>query len=158
MSWLAGLFGKSASSNNARDANPDYPDGNGWTPLMIAALRGDAQEARSLIARGASVNAKDRDGETPLYKAVQEAPSEGATRPGCVIVSPEEARSRGNPYYISAEQNSVWRTETESRYMAVIKLLLDNGADVNGADTRRTIINVAHSVRLQDFLRARGAR
>jgi ankyrin repeat protein len=38
----------------------------GWTPLHDAARGGHKEIAELLIAKGADLNAKDNDGETPL--------------------------------------------------------------------------------------------
>jgi cytohesin len=45
-------------------------DEEGWTPLHIAAIRGNKEIAELLIAKGADVNAKDDDGDTPLDQAI----------------------------------------------------------------------------------------
>jgi len=42
----------------------------GWTPLHNAATQDDKEIAELLIAKGADVNAKDDDGETPLDQAI----------------------------------------------------------------------------------------
>ena len=45
----------------------DYPYSSGYTPLMIASLRGDEAMARLLIARGADCRATEgREGGTPV--------------------------------------------------------------------------------------------
>ena len=41
------------------------------TPLHQAAADGNLKEARSLISRGANINAKDKEGRTPLFYAVE---------------------------------------------------------------------------------------
>lgn len=41
--------------------------GSGWTPLMrVSAVSGSRRVASLLIEAGADVNAKDKDGKTPL--------------------------------------------------------------------------------------------
>jgi ankyrin repeat protein len=46
------------------------------TPLMIAALEGDTETVRTLLAHGARVNAKDNEGHTALMFAVINSHSE----------------------------------------------------------------------------------
>ena len=41
----------------------------GRTPLMLAAFRGNIEAVRKLLACGAEVNAKDKDGDTALMFA-----------------------------------------------------------------------------------------
>jgi ankyrin repeat protein len=43
---------------------------SGWTPLVVAAVRGHKEVAELLIAKGADVSAKNDDGETPLDLAI----------------------------------------------------------------------------------------
>ena len=42
---------------------------DGWTPLHDAAYAGHKETVELLIAKGADVNAKDEDGDTPLVYA-----------------------------------------------------------------------------------------
>lgn len=44
----------------------------GRTPLMLAALTGQAETIRALVAGGASVNARDNSGCTALQLATEE--------------------------------------------------------------------------------------
>jgi hypothetical protein len=44
-------------------------DSNGWTPLHVAAHWHNRDVAEVLLANGADVNAKTKDGQTPLYLA-----------------------------------------------------------------------------------------
>jgi ankyrin repeat protein len=50
-----------------RGASVSIPDGDGRTPLHLAAAAGRAQMIERLIALGADPNARDRDGCTPMY-------------------------------------------------------------------------------------------
>ena len=63
MSWLGFLVQKGARI--------DLKDGQGNTPLMLAARVGNLDAARLLIARGAQINAANGLGETPLIMSVQ---------------------------------------------------------------------------------------
>lgn len=44
-------------------------EGNGWTPLYIAAWKGERIMVRMLLKAGATVNAKDHEGDTALSVA-----------------------------------------------------------------------------------------
>ena len=46
--------------------SPNHAGKDGYTPLMSAAVRGDVNHARLLLAHGADVYAKDMDGKTAL--------------------------------------------------------------------------------------------
>ncbi|MCW3051299.1 MAG: hypothetical protein JWN14_469 [Chthonomonadales bacterium] len=46
--------------------NPNSAAEDGYTPLMSAAVRGDVNHVRLLLANGADVHAKDMDGKTAL--------------------------------------------------------------------------------------------
>jgi ankyrin repeat protein len=47
-----------------------------WTPLMHAAGSGNVEIARLLLAKGADVNAKTKEGRTALSTAIQEGHAE----------------------------------------------------------------------------------
>ncbi len=55
----------------SRGARVDLKDGEGNTPLMIAAQLGFVEGAQALIARRANVNLTNSAGETPIIRAVQ---------------------------------------------------------------------------------------
>ena len=63
-----GAGSRHRASKRPRQADRD-PQGR--TPLWWAACEGDLQNAKTLMARGADVNAPDLDGETPLHCAVR---------------------------------------------------------------------------------------
>ena len=50
-------------------AEVNAKDGNGQTPLHVAARNNSLEVAELLISSGAEVNAKDNRGETPLHLA-----------------------------------------------------------------------------------------
>src|SRR5687768_2359500 len=47
----------------------ETPDRFARTPLMLAAVKGDVDQVRSLLAQGADINAKDKNGMTALMWA-----------------------------------------------------------------------------------------
>lgn len=53
-------------------ADVNAASNNGWTALMLAAVKNHAGLAGQLLARGADVNAADAYGWTPLLRAVYE--------------------------------------------------------------------------------------
>lgn len=63
LSWVGFLLQKGARI--------DLKDGQGNTPLMVAARIGNLDAARVLISRGANLNVTNATGETPLIAAVQ---------------------------------------------------------------------------------------
>jgi ankyrin repeat protein len=51
-------------------ADPNIPASNGWTPLHEAAQSGEVDEARQLLDRRAAIDVRNKEGETPLWRAV----------------------------------------------------------------------------------------
>ena len=60
---------------NTPSVNVNLPNSKGETPLMMAAIKGQVDLARALIARGADVN---RQGWTPLHYAVSTPSEDGS--------------------------------------------------------------------------------
>ena len=50
-------------------ADQKTPDDNKWTSLHAASFNGNLQDAETLIAKGATIDAKTIDGETALHHA-----------------------------------------------------------------------------------------
>ena len=146
----------------AAGADPDLPDRTGETPLFLAARIGDPVIAAALIARGATVDARDPEyRQTPLMVAAREGhadivelllahgadvnaqtrtgetlrfrlPSENAGSKGVGIIRggwPE----RGMRYPIPGAKTPLLYATREG-YVAVTKLLVDAGADLEQAD------------------------
>jgi ankyrin repeat protein len=57
------------------DINNSYGNSN-WTPLHYAADHNSIAEARLLLTHRVNVNAKDKDGRTPMFYATQKGYSD----------------------------------------------------------------------------------
>ena len=60
-----------ALRDNPQSVNGQGP--GGWTPIMLAALYGDVEDVRHLLAQGANPNAQNDAGGTALMYAVEDA-------------------------------------------------------------------------------------
>lgn len=104
----------------------DAVDGEGRTPLMIAAAFGSPEVAEVLLDRGADPEARDADGDGPIHFAAMAGRAE--------IV--ELLLQRG----VSTNVRSRWNGETALHLAAlygqpkVIRLLVENGADPDVSD------------------------
>jgi cytohesin len=130
------------------------------TDLMRAAESGNAKEVSRLLADGADVNAKDKNGNTPLHAAAHQGDRDVAE---LLIAKGAEIGARGideiTPLYEAARQNhpevaglliakgADVNARTKSGYTPlqiaaengnpdVAKVLLDHGADVNAKDKK----------------------
>src|SRR5271157_4651140 len=93
--------------------------------LINAVFNGDKEAVASLIAKGANVNAKDKDGYTPLIWASQYSKIEMVN---LLLVKGADVNAKtnnGNTALIIASHEG--RTE-------IIRFLLEKGADVNAKD------------------------
>ena len=91
-------------------------DGNaaGRTPLMLASFRGDLLSVRRLLAAGADVNARDKDGVTALMFA-----SHG----GHAAVVRELLRHGANVYARAKNGWTPKRAAEAGRHYAVVEML-----------------------------------
>ncbi len=92
----------------AHGLDVNSPEYNGYTPLMLAAMRGQASTVKMLLSLGANPAAKNKDGETALdlaiaheiaYAANESSLYEMATgKKGALFYIPiyEEGRSQGH--------------------------------------------------------------
>lgn len=121
--------------------NPDIADPRGRTPL-----RGEAgvPASKALLDRGADVNARDKDGGTPLHLAAEEG----------WLEKMEWLLNRGDDCTNAARRSPL---HDASRYQ-IAKLLIDKGANVNKRDLRRrTPLHEAADFETASLLLERGA-
>lgn len=101
-------------------------------PLMQAALRGDADAVRSLVARGESVDARDRAGNTALGLAA----ASGDLATVRVLLNDRADVNARNEHGVTPLEYAV-----NAGNVAVVQALLDHGADPNIKDDRgRTVL------------------
>lgn len=105
-------------------AEVDAAEDNGITPLMIAAMDGCADTVRVLLEHKANINAADAQGRTPLIFAVL-SPEDKADI-SLEHVSPETAQK--------LRPDVIKSIKKFSQPVITVRLLLENGADVNARD------------------------
>ena len=98
----------------------------GETALHIATKRRDLTWVQYMLSRGAVVDARDQQGLTALADAAQLDWAEGATQLIEVGAKIDLADDRGETPLILA---------TQARSVAVVHLLLQNGADAHATDS-----------------------
>lgn len=106
------------------DYDPPRPEG-GFTPLLHAAMSGDLETARALVAAGADVNKAAADGATPLIVAI-------------VKHQPEVALmllDHGADPNVSAPGYTALHAASITGQIEVATKLLDKGADPNAGVT-----------------------
>jgi len=106
-----------ALRQNPKSVNAQGP--SGWTPLMYAALYGDAGAVRMLLDQGANPDARNLDGGTALMYAIEDA---------------EKTKllldHGGNPNLRSGEgRTALLIAVGRAGSYSVVKLLLEKGAD-----------------------------
>src|SRR5262249_36774345 len=91
-----------------------------WTPLMYAALYGDAAAVRLLLDHGANPNTQNEDGGTALMYALEDAPKVELL-----------LKSGANPNLRSGEGKTALHIAAPmARSYPVVKALLEGGADI----------------------------
>lgn len=103
------------------------PNYDGWTELHRAAADGDVAKTSALLARGATVDARNGFDRTPLYEAAkrgQVATVEILLARGAKVGVREHIGF--TPLHIAAEQ----------KHPEVLKVLIARGADVNAKNDR----------------------
>ena len=119
---------------NVHQNDQRYQDPGG-TPLHIAALAGNLEMVRLLIARGAKVDATRKNTETPLFYAV-------GNRTTDMVNLLLDAGANIN--HLNEKNESVLFAALETQNLPVLKLLIERGADVTIEDRyHRTALHYA---------------
>ncbi|HEY8503665.1 MAG TPA: ankyrin repeat domain-containing protein, partial [Gemmataceae bacterium] len=116
-------------------------DEEGVTFLMKAAARCDLEQVRLALARGADVNARSREGYTALVQAA------GANH---YVTPSEDDEDDDDRFYTrvveqTPEGTRELRPLPEEHVLAVVRVLLEAGADPNPADCWQTPLTAAIS-------------
>jgi cytohesin len=118
----------------ADGANPAEPDGQGITPIHVAAERGTEWAAKILLAHGADPNSVDSYRATPLHRAADANVAELLIAHGADL----------NP--LDKDGNPPLHRAVGSGRIDVADVLLERGADVRVANADgRTALHVAAS-------------
>ncbi|XP_017562807.2 BRCA1-associated RING domain protein 1 [Pygocentrus nattereri] len=113
--------GRRAPSERHSQSSPAYMKRNhkGETPLHLAAIKGDVEATKELLAQGADPNLKDNAGWTPLHEACN------LGHLGVVEVLLQQGALLNTPGY---ENDSPLHDAVRNGHVAVARLLLKHGA------------------------------
>jgi ankyrin repeat protein len=118
-------------------ANPNKADGNGFTPLLLAAMGNDKtceQTTQTLLASGADVNKANKDGWTPLMMAV---------RLNRLETTKALLAAGADIHAVDGNGNSALLHAVLWNHPKGVKLLLDNGANPNTENNGVTALMAA---------------
>jgi len=97
-----------------------------YTPLMVAANHASLRVVDYLIRKGADVNAQSDGGETALMLAARGTDEQAVVNTTHLLLA-----AGANPNLVSGGGNSALMEAAYSGHAAVIKLLIEAGAQVN---------------------------
>lgn len=151
-----GVDGEALTALLAAGADPDLGHWNEWTPLMEAIWRDQSNAVDALLASGADINKKSRDGHTALELSMDVLNKTLVARLLELGVDPNVALPSGETPLIVAVREPEWRhlvgpmvaagafLETQGTFQhtplgfaassgstELVRLLLEAGADVN---------------------------
>lgn len=107
------------------DVNINKGDEFGRTPLHYAALRGQTEEVRQLLEKGADVNAKDNYLFTPLHYAAKRGHGEVVR----LLLAKKAGLNSGDHYLCTPLHHAAVKGHRE-----IAAMLMDAGADLNARD------------------------
>ncbi len=127
--------------------------GDGWTPLMWAAVRDQSACVKLLISRGAKVEARDRRGLTALMAAARWGKKDG-------VAALLEGGARVGAIDDNGWNALMWASFKGQSDMAAF--LIAHGASLDARDpdgrTALTLASMKAQAKTVELLRARGAR
>lgn len=142
LSVLLCVFARSAAEwDAAEDAN--------WTPLHVAAARGDREACRALLEAGAHVNASSEANWTPLLAAVERGDVEMCR---LLLACGASVHAR------DVEGRSILCNMGRHAGAELVQLLVEAGADVNANDDVLWTAALRGQGEVYDALAAAGAR
>ncbi len=123
----------------------------GIAPLHLAAITDDIEFAQLLISQKADVNVKDVNGFTPLNVATEPG-HDGSTKMVELLLK-HGADPNSNSKMISPLMSAC-----QNGYYEIVKLLVENGVDVNWADDgKNTALLAAIDLKTIKYLISKGA-
>jgi ankyrin repeat protein len=140
--------------------HPDHRDDDGATPLMLASEGAHSSSVELLLARGADVNAQNTLWGTALTYAVSalgSAPLKEIKRTISLLL-----RAGANPNVVPKDYGTALMNAASSGSLAVVRMLVEAGADVNTQDPSgdsalmRAVVFPGH-LRVVEYLLEHGA-
>lgn len=124
------------------DLNAPYPSGR--TELHYAVRKGELVKIRSLLARGADVNIRDKEGMTPLAFGIDAVPDHAkATAIARTLIAAGADVNLKDEKETTPLKLAVY--QFEDRKGELVRVLLEAGADANAADDYGTTV-LMHAV------------
>jgi len=133
-------------------------DNKGYSPLMIAALRDDVDDARYLLANGANINMKGLEGNTALHFALRyQGINVAKLLLGNKRIDATISNNKGNTPLLEVPR--ILKAKARKN---IVKKLLTLGANINEKNKQgQTLIEMAKTKRLTgllDFLKNNAAK
>ncbi|XP_036410309.1 ankyrin repeat domain-containing protein 12-like isoform X2 [Megalops cyprinoides] len=146
LSQAAPVQKKSPSATSSRHKDKvNKRNERGETALHMAAIRGDAEQVKELIAAGADVNVKDFAGWTPLHEACNLGYYDVAK---VLIAAGAEVNTQG------LDDDTPLHDASSSGHKDIVKLLLQHGGNAFQANKRgERPVDVADSKELEKLLK-----
>lgn len=125
---------------------------HGFTALSYAAQSGKLEHVKCLLAAGAELNSRDKQGRNVLHRALECKVAPAMVR--CLLLAGAEPR-QVHPF-LPAEDYLLADAVYHGQPAEIIQQLIEAGANVNGSEVLRSAVYAADS-RVQTVLLAAGA-